>query len=154
VWKPGIFTNFCQIEETGNYEGNLNGKHPIIQAIQAAFTIKAKIRICNLDDIFVTEQGAFLQFHSKYNLSNLHVPVFNFSDVPQSDLLNLKFQFLYDKIVQQEFTMFKTIWLELCRAAQRQLSIIWQLLRLDPTVGARSLLMRNDIILRLLPAKA
>jgi len=66
--------------------------------------------------------------------------------VPQSDLLNSKFQFLYWKIVQQEFTMFKTIWLELCLAAQRQLFIIWQLLLPDPIVGARSLLMRNDII--------
>uniref|UniRef100_A0A915J592 Uncharacterized protein n=1 Tax=Romanomermis culicivorax TaxID=13658 RepID=A0A915J592_ROMCU len=65
---------------------------------------------------------------------------------PGSDPINPKLQYLYDKIMEQESRIFKAVWMELCHAAERHLAMIWQLLKLDPTLGARAFLQRNDIV--------
>uniref|UniRef100_A0A915LDX2 Uncharacterized protein n=1 Tax=Romanomermis culicivorax TaxID=13658 RepID=A0A915LDX2_ROMCU len=65
---------------------------------------------------------------------------------PGSDPINPKLQYLYDKIMEQESRIFKAVWMELCHAAEKHLAMIWQLLKLDPTLGARALLQCNDIV--------
>ena len=62
-----------------------------------------------------------------------------------ADPTNSKLQYLLHRIVALEQRSFTQVWLALCNLANRQLAMIWQLLAIDPTMGARVLLNRSDI---------
>ena len=47
--------------------------------------------------------------------------------------------------MQAERRDFRTVWLALCNIAQHQLQLTWQLLCIDPTLGARAILGSEDI---------
>ncbi len=63
----------------------------------------------------------------------------------RADPANFKLNYLAIELSRGSKQKFRRVWLELCNIAQRQLAIVWQLLRIDPTLGARILLKREDI---------
>lgn len=63
----------------------------------------------------------------------------------ENDPVNCKLIFLMQKLLSLEKYNFRTVWLELCNVARRQLNLIKNLMRLNPILGARVLFSRNDI---------
>jgi hypothetical protein len=61
------------------------------------------------------------------------------------DQENARLEYLEVKMIALEQENFRQVWLELCKVASRHLQLVWQLLRLDATMGARALLQRSDI---------
>jgi hypothetical protein len=61
------------------------------------------------------------------------------------DPYNSKYQYLYEKIQTDDRKTFAFIWHSMCKLTDSILAHTHQLLRLDPTLGARALLLRNDI---------
>jgi len=64
------------------------------------------------------------------------------------DPINFKLQYLEAMIEHLNINEFRDVWLNLCHIAATQLRIVWQLLRIDATSGARTLLNRNDMFAR------
>uniref|UniRef100_A0A915ISA4 Uncharacterized protein n=1 Tax=Romanomermis culicivorax TaxID=13658 RepID=A0A915ISA4_ROMCU len=92
-----------------------------------------------LQHAYAMEQSPVLQFPSSAEPELLVAPAEEIDPVaPGSDPINPKLQYLYDKIMEQESRIFKAVWIELCHAAERHLAMIWQLLKLDLTLGARA----------------
>ncbi len=61
------------------------------------------------------------------------------------DPVNAKLLYLEKRLLEIEQKNFKQVWNVLCHMANRQLNLINQFLRIDPTLGARTLLDRTDI---------
>lgn len=64
---------------------------------------------------------------------------------PDLDPVNAKLFYLETRLLQMEQNNFRKVWNALCHVASRQLHLINQFLRIDPTLGARTLLGRDDI---------
>uniref|UniRef100_A0A915KPG4 Uncharacterized protein n=1 Tax=Romanomermis culicivorax TaxID=13658 RepID=A0A915KPG4_ROMCU len=147
IWNSRLFNSFCPIAMIGNYTGHILQDHVIIEEIQGAFQIRNQVSICHLPNAYSTEQGPILQFQYGIRQFLPHIRSYNATVSPlNKDPMNAKFQFLCDKILEQESRLFQTIWTELCHASKQHLSLIWQLLKLDPTLGARALLLRNNVV--------
>uniref|UniRef100_A0A915IKK2 Uncharacterized protein n=1 Tax=Romanomermis culicivorax TaxID=13658 RepID=A0A915IKK2_ROMCU len=147
VWNATKFEDYCPLALVGNFTGHIMKDHIIVDEIQGAFQLVVLISTCHLENAYSTEQGPVLQFGNNDQQFLPQNRASDFTVTPSDkDPLNPKLQFLYDKIMEQESQIFKTMWTELCRSAKQHLSLIWQLLKLDPTLGARALLLRNDII--------
>ena len=89
----------------------------------------------------MTAQGVVLWFLNSSSPNLTTFPIYT----EKSDPENLKLEYLKFRILELESFNFRSVWLQLCSMAQRQLNIIWQLLKIDPTMGVRALLGRNDI---------
>lgn len=148
IWPTTNFRSVCQYTKTGTYTARMLGNYITIEKIQGAFTVRRRTKFCNLSNTYKTAQGVLVQLynHSQPVKSlDLHLDFdLNISQL-ENDPVNAKLQFLFTKIQQFEMENFRSIWKELCRSADRYLQLIWQILYLDPTVGARALLKRNNI---------
>lgn len=153
IWSSNIFTDSCALSNSGTYKARLSGKFITVEAIQGAFRLKYLSKLCNLHNAYQTYQGVVLELltniisTSNDNITSETSETLNM-DIPNisnTDPINAKLQFLMFKIEEFERQHFRDIWRELCKAADRYLQLIWQLLYFDPTLGARALLKRNNI---------
>ncbi|MCP3681205.1 MAG: hypothetical protein GY861_00810, partial [bacterium] len=98
----------------------------------------------------VDQGGVFLQFpmeepewwSNNNSLSNLSLQT-KLSFDP--DPVNSKLEYLMEKVQEIDFRSFRELWFHLCNLAERQLWILHQLFKIDPTLGARALMQRDDI---------
>ena len=155
IWKPHTLRGFCSYIPSHNFTAVIHGNHIIIDEIHGAFTLASmgslekpghflNVPLCLPKGTLMTTQGVALRILG--NVSILHLTP-SFSSVPfeNQDPENIKFEYLKTRILEIETFNFRSVWLQLCTLAQRQLNLIWQLLRIDPTLGARALLNRTDI---------
>lgn len=153
MWNAQNLTSTCQYQIAGTYNASIAGKFVIIDSAQISLTVignKTPPPYCKLVNSFKTAQGPILipkqnDIHRAWlNLADEEQYVQKVNDTPR-DPINIKLQYLEAKILQIENQNFRALWLELCRVADRHLHLIWQLLRLDPTLGARALTMQENI---------
>ncbi len=94
--------------------------------------------------------GVFLQFpveEPKWWLSNSTLSNLSFHAESSSDPdpVNSKLEYLMEKIQEIDFRSFRELWFHLCSLAERQLWILHQLFKIDPTLGARALMQCDDV---------
>src|SRR3569832_1454887 len=117
----------------------------IFPQLQAAFTIKRKVHIlCGQpkEDLYETNQGAFVKLYD-------HTPVIftnNQTTDSEPDPEDARLNFLAEGIISQDQKKLAGLYLQLCHQTQTNLDILGQLTHLDPTLGARAILGRTDII--------
>lgn len=152
VWNPTPFKNTCQYKTLGKtYEAKLSFPYLIIDELQIGLTIFQAFTSCSLLYSFLTRQGILIRvpFRSDFELVIRHWKS-KPTDIEVStnkvlDPENPKLQYLLDKVEHIEKTNFREVWLEMCRAVQRQLMIIKQIVTIDPTLDAKIMLHRQDI---------
>jgi len=150
IWNGTQMTEICPYTWKGNYSSYFSNPFFIIDNLQAAFTVrKGGSKICpSLEPIYNTYQGVMFKFISQQNTTELKTYDFDTKskiDLYSFDPVNLKLNYLEKQLKNQETTNFRLLWTQLCRQAQSHLDLIWQLMFLDPSIGARVLLQRNDI---------
>ena len=159
IWDPYEINEICDFELKGTYSAISSGFHIIIDEIQGAFSYTPQgIRegqrpgkpTCLPSYIHMMDQQVAVGFLDKQfepewwknftldHINNKHL-------IELEDPQNAKLQYLAYKLIQAEQRDFRTVWIALCNLAQRQLQLTWQILRIDPTLGARAFLGREDI---------
>jgi len=176
VWDDKIQAP-CDYKPGEWYEFKKTDLHFIIPKIQGALTrvhnrtVNA-VKYCFPSHFILTDQGVVLVPKDKYHLFKLAPdlivpdpkdPKFaallaspksrQVRQKPQSnntmvDPTNMRLQYLEAMIEHIRINEFRDVWLNLCHMATTQLKLVWQFLRLDPTIGAKCLLNRNDIFAR------
>jgi len=152
VWETDNFKSYCPFMKLGTYPGKLQNRYVVIEQIQGAFTLKLPVYLCGRMIGYETEQGSLLQLeYLRDNEWRALTP----TETGQPKLdpsidtgygsVDAKLQFLYEKIRSIETYNFRVTWLELCKGSSRFLHLVWQILRLDPTLGARVLLNTSRI---------
>lgn len=153
IWNSTTLNNICPLTIKGEYSASISDNFIIIEKLQAALTLSGEQFYCNQIKLYATKQGLWLRFmknpdtyisDNKTNLTILSTINVNQS-IKDLDATNAKFQFLQQTILDIDKRMFTSIWTDLCNTVERQLAIIWQILRLSPTLGIRALLHRDDI---------
>ena len=166
LWHHSYYLRTCPYTFLSIQPARIQGQHLVVESLQMALSFsKSRQRAppCvqhrmqtrdrnNTRNAFVTDQGVVVGMQRNEKDSTMRFLFSNVSEGKQLlsnfdkfDPLNLKLQFLYDKIVEMERTNFRSVWLEMCHIAERQLRIIKQFMRMDATLGSRILLNRDNI---------
>ena len=148
MWTATVEQDFCPFVLKGTSEAVLNEKHVLIDSLQRAFTLNmlSPSVECLPPSVIMTDQSVALYIidskpHVTKPSSRLRIDaVLNLRDPT-----NVKLQYLLEYFYMKELEGFKTIWLQLCNQAQKQLDLVWSLLAIDPTMGMRAFLDRDDI---------
>jgi len=153
VWERDSFQTYCPYISLGTYAGKLMNKYVLVEQGQGAFTLNHPVFICGRIIGYQTEQGSLLQI--EYQDENSWQPLrpdtsssirsTHPNDYDGFATLDSKLQFLYEKIRSIVTYNFRVLWLELCKGSSRYLHLIWQMLRLNPTLGARAFLNVSNI---------
>ena len=158
VWDQKRLVTFCPLVEKGIFNATIWNDHVIIDQLQAAFSkIHEEIKgtMAHLNCVprgFMTNQGVAIEIVrvSSHATAEINARFRRDTEdkkgtIETSDPVNAKLEYLAQKLIQNEKRDFHDLWLQLCHVAQRQLTLIWQILRIDPTLGARAFLDRFDI---------
>ena len=157
VWNGKIFQNECAYELKGRFSAKISGFAILIPKVQGAFSYDGNgfppESECVPKDAFYTDQGAvFLQFlnHSApkewlKKAGREHLTAKTIADLDHEDHESYRRLYMYQRILEIERHQFGLLWQQLCAVRQTQLQMIWQWLRIHPTLGLRVLLNRTDI---------
>jgi hypothetical protein len=156
LWNAQNLTMACPYVKKGVYSGSLSGQHVVIDQLQMAGTLKGRFRpkdppsCVSRGVFFETDQGMLIRFIEGGPLNATEDSVeradFESPDDGKLDAVNAKLQFLNYLLRRVMRQGFHQIWLQLCHAYQQQLDVIWQILRIDATLGARAAFQRQDIV--------
>jgi hypothetical protein len=158
----------CPFVWKGHYRGEISGTHLKIDGLQLAFTIGGTVKAHPLYKYqrclpmrgYLTAQGhtmvvlsyagqngtvPFLIAQAKQAFENREIFLSQNANYSGSDPANAKYQYLLERIQTDDRKNFAFVWHSMCKMADSLLSHTHQLLRLDPTLGARALLLRNNI---------
>ncbi|MCP4494943.1 MAG: hypothetical protein GY820_47730, partial [Gammaproteobacteria bacterium] len=153
VWDKTQFRRICPFVKSGHHNATFSKDHVVIDDMQSAFSFMKKILGTDVhtvpclapDDVRVTDQGVALRlvhttsagynlWYRRYTFSTpISTPPFNEStnnnnseptNEPASDPINVKLEFLMNKLVEDEQKSFRTVWIALCQLAQRQLDFV------------------------------
>ncbi len=175
LWEGNLFQQpICKFEKKpGHFQAAIADKHILIDTLQAAFSYSGlRAPPCVGTNELLMDQGVVIKLSNASRLNVAHgvsanmdlasilgLTVFvkgtNYSDsvtLSQNqpvemnfDSYNNKFEYLHQKVQRNEAEGFRQVWSSLCLLASRELNMIWQLLRIDATLGARALLNKTDI---------
>uniref|UniRef100_A0A915J6I7 Uncharacterized protein n=1 Tax=Romanomermis culicivorax TaxID=13658 RepID=A0A915J6I7_ROMCU len=153
MWDETPFEKICPFELKNSYKIKISGSHMVIDDMQAAFFIMNNLfghpNCPELKKALYTEQSIVVQFDPSnftQNEPSKQISALYTYDSLDVDPINSKLIFLEEKIRNFELQSFKNVWNEPCCQAQCHLDLVWQLLHLDTTIGARAFLQRTDII--------
>jgi hypothetical protein len=153
LWDSSVLHTPCPYELSKTYNATISGPYVIIDSAQISLSVIRQTPTCGLGRAFHTAQGAIVRIPDNtpthetiiHHWMHIHKPSTTPDIVNDTDPINAKLQYLQTILIKSQRTHFRTVWLELCRAAERHLHLIWQLLRIDPTLGARALTMQESI---------
>ena len=158
VWSTNYSHPLCPYEWKGHYRASVGFDHVILDDLQLAFSRTHStssppkcVSLNKLKRAILMDQGVVLNLRPHYNGSLL--PLFRYrnasttsrSKQQELDPVNAKLQYLEMKLGTQINRSFRDLWLELCLLADRQIQFIWQLARIDPTLGVRALLSKDNL---------
>ncbi len=150
IWEPHNLMSLCPFEAQGTYHVTVGDRHVLIEKLQVAFSyLNPPIQHpCLPRGVVMMDQGIGLLFpHGRIPLncqSRLKLASQR-QNATDSDPLNPKLQYLFDKVVEMELIGFRRVWQELCAISDRQLQLIHQWLRIDPSLGIRVFLGQDDL---------
>lgn len=161
VWNATLIDTICPFEFSSLQVITMQDNHVLADDLQVAFSfskVNNNIPSCVITEtskipklslspqIRMTEQGVILKIYANSTLwVDSLTPTLNTTVWDSSDPVNSKLNYLIYRLKSIENQGFRNVWLELCQVADRQLRLIWQLLRIDATLGTRVLLDRQDV---------
>ncbi len=165
IWNATQIDVICPYVFKGNFMTTVAGHHLLIDRLQAAYSFtKNKAQIdkhhCLPKNAYEADQGGVIIDFKEYDFRNRTDQAIEVTDLQQTendqnlhrtqrsanlDSKNEKFQYLFEKLLHQERQNFQTTWLHICALAQRQLNLVWAMIKVDPTLGVRTFLNRTDI---------
>ncbi len=138
----------CTHEFKGEYMARKSGNFVIIETLQVAYTLTAEYKDDCMGRYYRTKQGGTrikIAYFTAGPRRMTRPRRSTFSRNLDPDPINGKLQFLEFQINQNLETQFASLWTQFCALQRTVASHTLQLFRIDPTIGARSLLNRDDI---------
>ncbi len=156
VWNGTVFKDECSYVFHGAYSGTMSGFALVVLEIQGAFSYSGQRHPpgseCVPSGAFYTDQGAvFISFEGNQSplhwleMANRSLPAKAPPDIEHEDLSAYKHLFLFKKLQQVEEQQFGLLWQQICLLRQNHLNLVWQLFRIDPTLGIRALLGKDNL---------
>lgn len=155
VWNGSFFMGQCAFKNHGKFIATVSGNSLVISKIQGAFSYSGQAKVpgseCVPPNSFYADQGA-VYIHFLNETPSSWLELLNHAqkvpdDLPTEDidLTNYKRFFLYKRLLQIESREFSLIWHQLCSIKQTLLNHVWQLLRIDPSLGIRAFLGKHNL---------
>lgn len=160
VWDPERLINQCKWKEEGTYQANVMDNRILITSIQASFVVQVtdnndtEIRYCTMK-LPITMENGFLITIEDWNTERTEQWIKHQgtrkgtrSNDLQADAENIKFQYSFD-VWREEFKR-HIIHTErhACKSANKFLILVKGVSKENPSLAARILLNRDDIVAR------
>src|SRR3569832_1633435 len=143
-WNPHAFTKMCAYQPLGMFRANLVVFFFVLPGLQASFNLQEPHKECDSKPghYYMTNQGMVIW--SEITLKTLATHPNNLTATPDPE--SARFSFLADYLGTQEDKTAAQLQQRLCHQDQMILDHLWQMLQFEPTMGARALLQRKDIV--------